>query len=80
MAALMAAASRISARSSVRSNERIAQNSERPGGGIGQPRIGPQDDPVELTAGDYIAVPADLPHLYEALEPKTWAILITEHP
>jgi transcriptional regulator with XRE-family HTH domain len=46
----------------------------------GRCRIGPQDDPVELTAGDYIAFPGDVPHLYEALEPGTWAVLITEHP
>jgi transcriptional regulator with XRE-family HTH domain len=46
----------------------------------GRLRIGPQEDPVELTAGDYVCFPGDVPHVYEALDPGTWAVLITEHP
>jgi transcriptional regulator with XRE-family HTH domain len=42
--------------------------------------IGPQAEPVELSAGDYISFAGDVPHLYEALEPGTWAVLVTEHP
>lgn len=34
----------------------------------GTVRIGPQDAPVLLNAGDYVRYPADVPHLYEALE------------
>jgi transcriptional regulator with XRE-family HTH domain len=46
----------------------------------GRLRLGPQSEPVELTAGDYIAFPGDVPHVYEALEPGTWAVLVMKHP
>lgn len=46
----------------------------------GRANIGPQDNPVELAPGDYVAYPGDVPHLFEALEPNTWAVLIEEHP
>ncbi|WP_107097205.1 helix-turn-helix domain-containing protein [Streptomyces sp. NBRC 110028] len=45
----------------------------------GRARVGLADDPVELRPGDYIAYPADLPHIFEALEPATRAVLISEH-
>jgi hypothetical protein len=46
----------------------------------GRVRTGPEDDPVELSPGDYVAFAGDTPHLYEALEPGTWAVLVMEHP
>lgn len=45
----------------------------------GRVRTGPADDPIELGAGDYGAFPGDIPHLYEALEPGSWAVLVMEH-
>lgn len=46
----------------------------------GKARIGPADRPVDLSPGDYATFPADTPHIYEALHPHTWTILIMEHP
>ncbi|MGH3519542.1 MAG: helix-turn-helix domain-containing protein [Haloechinothrix sp.] len=46
---------------------------------VGRVRTGPADNPIELDAGDYGAFPGDVPHLYEALEPGTWAVLVMEH-
>jgi quercetin dioxygenase-like cupin family protein len=37
-------------------------------------------EPVELGPGDYICYPADLPHVFEALSPETFAVLVSEHP
>nr|NEW30908.1 transcriptional regulator [Nocardia cyriacigeorgica] len=37
------------------------------------------DAPEELEPGDYLSYPGDLPHLFEALEPGTWATLVVEH-
>jgi quercetin dioxygenase-like cupin family protein len=37
------------------------------------------DEPVELGPGDYIRYAADLPHVFEALEPATLAVLLSEH-
>jgi hypothetical protein len=34
---------------------------------------------VELGPGDYIRYAADLPHVFEALEPGTLAVLLSEH-
>jgi transcriptional regulator with XRE-family HTH domain len=45
----------------------------------GRARTGPADHPIELDPGDYAAFPGDVPHLYEALEPATTAVLIMEH-
>jgi transcriptional regulator with XRE-family HTH domain len=45
----------------------------------GRIRGGPADAPVELGPGDYAAFPGDIPHVYEALEPATWAVLVMEH-
>jgi hypothetical protein len=45
----------------------------------GKALVGPSDDPVELKPGDYIAYPGDLPHIFQALEPNTRAVLISEH-
>jgi transcriptional regulator with XRE-family HTH domain len=46
----------------------------------GRLRTGPADAPVELDAGDYVAFAGDVPHLYQALAPGTWAVLVEEHP
>jgi transcriptional regulator with XRE-family HTH domain len=46
----------------------------------GRLRTGPADAPVELGPGDYVAFAGDIPHLYEALAPDTWAVLVMEHP
>jgi transcriptional regulator with XRE-family HTH domain len=45
----------------------------------GRARVGLTDDPVEISPGDYIAYPGDLPHIFEALEPDTTAVLVSEH-
>lgn len=44
----------------------------------GAARVGPASAPVELAAGDYLAYPGDEPHVFEALEPGTSAVLISE--
>ncbi|MEJ3745303.1 XRE family transcriptional regulator [Actinomycetes bacterium KLBMP 9797] len=46
----------------------------------GRLRSGPTSAPVELGPGDYIAFPGDQPHVYEALEPGTFGIVMMEHP
>ena len=45
----------------------------------GRARLGLTDEPVELAPGDYIAYPGDQPHIFEALEPGTAAIMLSEH-
>lgn len=45
----------------------------------GRALVGPIDEPVELGPGDYLAYPGDLPHLFQALEPDTHAVMISEH-
>jgi len=45
----------------------------------GRALIGPTDEPVELNPGDYISYPGDLPHVFQALEPGTRAVLVSEH-
>jgi quercetin dioxygenase-like cupin family protein len=45
----------------------------------GRMRTGPLDAVVELGPGDYAAFPGDVPHLYEALEAGSWAVLVMEH-
>ncbi|WP_406047839.1 helix-turn-helix domain-containing protein [Kribbella sp. NBC_00889] len=44
----------------------------------GRALVGPADDPIELTPGDYLAYPGDLPHIFQALE-ETAAVLVSEH-
>lgn len=46
----------------------------------GRLRTGPRSGPVELGPGDYVGFAGDVPHLYEALAPGTWATLVMEHP
>ncbi|WCN11339.1 helix-turn-helix domain-containing protein [Marinomonas mediterranea] len=45
----------------------------------GRAMVGLVDDPVELLQGDYICYPGDQAHVFEALEPDTMAIFLTEH-
>jgi quercetin dioxygenase-like cupin family protein len=45
----------------------------------GRMRAGPLTDPIELLPGDYVRFAGDAPHLYQALEPATSAVLIMEH-
>jgi transcriptional regulator with XRE-family HTH domain len=45
----------------------------------GRALVGVTGEPVELGPGDYIRYPADVPHVFEALEPGTHAVLVSEH-
>lgn len=45
----------------------------------GRALVGFADDPVELFPGDYIAYPGDLPHVFQALESGTTAVLVSEY-
>lgn len=44
----------------------------------GRALVGPIDSPVELHPGDYIGYRGDLPHIFDALEPGTIAVLVSE--
>jgi len=46
----------------------------------GRLRLGPAGEEVELAPGDYVTFAGDVPHVYEALEPHTFAVLVMEHP
>ncbi|HEX2133787.1 MAG TPA: transcriptional regulator, partial [Actinophytocola sp.] len=35
--------------------------------------------PVDVRPGDYLAYPGDVDHVFEALEPGTVAVLLSEH-
>lgn len=45
----------------------------------GRAMVGPTDEAVELAPGDYVAYSGDVPHIFEALEPNTMAVLLSEH-
>ena len=45
----------------------------------GRALVGPADEPVELEPGDYIRYAGDVAHVFEALEPGTLAVLLSEH-
>ena len=45
----------------------------------GRALVGLADEPLELGPGDYTAYPADVPHVFRALEPGTTAVLISEN-
>jgi mannose-6-phosphate isomerase-like protein (cupin superfamily)/DNA-binding XRE family transcriptional regulator len=47
--------------------------------GTGRALVGVAGEPVELSPGDYICYPGDVPHVFEALEPRTQAVLVSEH-
>jgi len=44
----------------------------------GRGRVGPADEPYELSPGDYLSYPGDAPHVFEALAPGTSAVCIVE--
>ena len=45
----------------------------------GQALAGPVDQPETLSPGDYLTYPADVSHIFEALEADTKAILVIEN-
>ena len=45
----------------------------------GRALVGVTGEPVELAPGDYIRYPGDVTHVFEALEPGTLAVLLSEH-
>jgi transcriptional regulator with XRE-family HTH domain len=47
--------------------------------GAGRALVGVTDQATELGPGDYIRYPGDRPHVFEALEPGTQAVLLSEH-
>ena len=47
--------------------------------GAGRALVGVTTEPVELAPGDYIAYPGDVAHVFQALEPNTRAVLVSEH-
>jgi transcriptional regulator with XRE-family HTH domain len=47
--------------------------------GAGRALVGVTGEPVELGPGDYISYPGDVPHVFEALEAGTLAVLVSEH-
>jgi transcriptional regulator with XRE-family HTH domain len=47
--------------------------------GTGRALVGVTGEPVELAPGDYIKYPGDVAHVFEALEPGTLAVLLSEH-
>jgi transcriptional regulator with XRE-family HTH domain len=46
---------------------------------VGRVRLGPLEETVELGPNDYAAYPGDVEHVFEALEPGTVAVMISEH-
>lgn len=46
----------------------------------GRLRVGPADAPVELSAGDFVRFPGDVPHVYEALGAPARGVLVMSHP
>ena len=47
--------------------------------GAGRALVGVAGEMAELGPGDYIRYPGDVPHVFEALEPGTCAVLVSEH-
>jgi transcriptional regulator with XRE-family HTH domain len=45
----------------------------------GRALAGVAGEPVELGPGDYMSYPADVPHVFEALEQGTLAVMLSEH-
>jgi transcriptional regulator with XRE-family HTH domain len=42
--------------------------------------VGPAAAPVELSAGDFVRFPGDVPHLYQALDGPAAGVLVMSHP
>jgi transcriptional regulator with XRE-family HTH domain len=47
--------------------------------GAGRALVGVAGEAAELNPGDYIRYPGDVPHVFQALEPGTRAVLVSEH-
>jgi transcriptional regulator with XRE-family HTH domain len=47
--------------------------------GVGHVLAGPEGEAVELAPGDYLRYPGDVPHIFDAREPNTTAVIIMEH-
>lgn len=45
----------------------------------GRALVGLVDEPVELGPGDYMSYPGDVAHVFQALEPGTAAVLLSDH-
>jgi transcriptional regulator with XRE-family HTH domain len=45
----------------------------------GRLRVGPAEHPVELSAGDFVRFPGDVPHLYQAIGAPARGILVMSH-
>jgi mannose-6-phosphate isomerase-like protein (cupin superfamily) len=45
----------------------------------GRALVGVAGEPVELGPGDYVRYPGDVPHVFEALQPRTLAVIVSEH-
>jgi transcriptional regulator with XRE-family HTH domain len=45
----------------------------------GRALVGPAAEPADISPGDYITYPGDAPHIFNALEPDTTAVMIMEH-
>jgi len=45
----------------------------------GRALVGLTGEPVELGPGDYMSYPGDVPHVFEALEPGTRAVMMSEY-
>jgi transcriptional regulator with XRE-family HTH domain len=48
--------------------------------GAGRALVSVAGETAELGPGDYICYPGDVPHVFEALVPRTQAVLVSEHP
>lgn len=46
----------------------------------GRALVGPSDGAIELHPGDFLTYPGDRPHVFEALEAGTSAMLASDHP
>ena len=44
----------------------------------GAARVGPASSPLSMSPGDYLCYPGDAPHVFEALDEGTTAVLISE--
>jgi transcriptional regulator with XRE-family HTH domain len=47
--------------------------------GRGAASAGPVEAPVELEPGDYLRYPGDEPHVFRALRPGTFAVMVSEY-
>ena len=47
--------------------------------GTGRALAGPEGEAVELSPGDYLRYPGDVPHVFDALAPGTLGVFVMEH-